>query len=73
MPRRKQFPTHTVAATAAAPATQLPPGLRRVEQIMGTAISLDVREASVSPAALDLAFEYLREVDRRFSTYKPES
>jgi thiamine biosynthesis lipoprotein len=44
-----------------------------VEQIMGTAISLDVREASVSPAALDLAFEYLREVDRRFSTYKPES
>ena len=48
-------------------------GLRRVEQIMGTAISLDVRGASVSPAALDRAFDYLRDVDRRFSTYKPES
>ena len=49
------------------------PGLRRVEQIMGTAISLDVRDASVSPAALDEVFAYLREVDRRFSPYKPDS
>jgi thiamine biosynthesis lipoprotein len=49
------------------------PGLRRVEQIMGTAISLDVRDASVSPAALDEVFAYLREIDRRFSPYKPDS
>jgi len=49
------------------------PGLRRVEQIMGTAIGLDVRDASVSPAALDEVFAYLREVDRRFSPYKPDS
>src|SRR5450759_819162 len=49
------------------------PGLRRVEQIMGTAIGLDVRDAFVSPAALDEAFAYLREVDRRFSPYKPDS
>lgn len=54
---------------AAAPAA----GLRRVEQIMGTAISLDVRDAAVHPSALDEAFEYLRRVDLRFSTYKPES
>jgi thiamine biosynthesis lipoprotein len=59
-------------------ATSLPgttplPGLRRVEQIMGTAIGLDVRDTSVSPAALDDAFAYLREVDRRFSPYKPDS
>jgi thiamine biosynthesis lipoprotein len=40
---------------------------------MGTAISLDVRDGSVEPAALDDAFEFLRQVDRRFSTYKPES
>ena len=49
------------------------PGLRRVEQIMGTAISLDVRDADVMPGALADAFEYLRRVDNRFSTYKPES
>jgi thiamine biosynthesis lipoprotein len=49
------------------------PGLRRVEQIMGTAIGLDVRDASVSPAALDEVFSYLRDVDRRFSPYKPDS
>ncbi|HEX7613055.1 MAG TPA: FAD:protein FMN transferase [Candidatus Limnocylindrales bacterium] len=55
------------------PATTPLPGLRRVEQIMGTAIGLDVRDAFVSPAALDEAFAYLREVDRRFSPYKPDS
>ena len=48
-------------------------GLRRVEQIMGTAIGLDVRDPEVPPSALDDAYEYLRDVDRRFSTYKPES
>jgi thiamine biosynthesis lipoprotein len=48
-------------------------GLRRVEQIMGTAISFDVRDPDVSPAALDQAFDYLRDIDLRFSTYKPES
>ena len=40
---------------------------------MGTAISLDVRDRAVEPAALELAFEYLRGVDERFSPYKPES
>ncbi|HEY5486628.1 MAG TPA: FAD:protein FMN transferase [Candidatus Limnocylindrales bacterium] len=48
-------------------------GLRRVEQIMGTAIGIDVRDQAVSPAAVEDAFEYLRDVDRRFSTYKPDS
>lgn len=40
---------------------------------MGTAISLDVRDGSVPHHALDEAFGYLRQVDSRFSTYKPES
>jgi FAD:protein FMN transferase len=44
-----------------------------VEQIMGTAISLDVRNASFPPSQLEPAFEYLRAVDERFSTYKPGS
>jgi len=55
------------------PATSPLPGLHRVEQIMGTAISLDIRDASVQPDALEHAFGYLRGVDARFSTYKPES
>jgi thiamine biosynthesis lipoprotein len=48
-------------------------GLRRVEQIMGTAIGFDVRDPDVPPAALEEAFDYLRDIDRRFSTYKPDS
>lgn len=40
---------------------------------MGTAIGLDVRDASVPQSALDRAFSYLREVDERFSPYKPAS
>jgi thiamine biosynthesis lipoprotein len=59
--------------SAVAPASSPLPGLRRVEQIMGTAISLDVRDSGVMPGALADAFEYLRQVDNRFSTYKPES
>ena len=48
-------------------------GLRRVEQIMGTAIGFDVRDPDIPEEALERAFEYLRQVDLRFSTYKPES
>ena len=55
------------------PAANPLPGLRRVEQIMGTAIGFDVRDASVDPAALEEAFEYLRGVDRQFSPYKADS
>jgi thiamine biosynthesis lipoprotein len=58
---------------AVARATQPLPGLHRVEQIMGTAIDLDVRDSAVSQATLERAFEYLRAVDAQFSTYKPES
>ncbi|MGA2513250.1 MAG: FAD:protein FMN transferase [Candidatus Limnocylindrales bacterium] len=66
MPERSAGPD----ARGAAPRTV---GLRRVEQIMGTAISFDIRDAPVPPSALEGAFEYLRDVDRRFSPFKPES
>ena len=45
----------------------------RVEQIMGTAISLDLRDQSIAPAAVDAAFDHLRDIDVRFSTWKTES
>jgi FAD:protein FMN transferase len=49
------------------------PGLRQVRQVMGTAISLDVRDPFVDQGVLERAFDYLRHVDTRFSTYKTES
>ncbi|MGA3029294.1 MAG: FAD:protein FMN transferase [Candidatus Limnocylindrales bacterium] len=61
------------ALLGVSPATTPLPGLRRVEQIMGTAISLDVRNAAIPKSALEHAFDYLRGVDLRFSPYKPES
>jgi thiamine biosynthesis lipoprotein len=45
----------------------------RVEQIMGTAISLDLRDQTVPPAAVDAAFDHLGDIDMRFSTWKTES
>jgi len=66
-------PGLSATATTISRATTPLPGLHRVEQIMGTAIDLDVRDAAVPPAALERAFEYLRGVDERFSPYKPES
>ena len=49
------------------------PGLRRIEAVMGTVVSIDVRDGRVAPEALDRAIEHLHDIDRRFSTYKPES
>lgn len=48
-------------------------GRHRVEHVMGTAISVDVRDPDVSPAALDDVFAWLRRVDDVFSTYQPDS
>jgi thiamine biosynthesis lipoprotein len=50
-----------------------PPATVRVEHIMGTAISLDLRDPAVSPAAVDAAFDHLRDIDARFSTYRTDS
>ncbi len=50
-----------------------PPGTRRVEHIMGTVISFDVRDHSIPPQAIEDAVGYLQDVDRRFSMYKPDS
>jgi thiamine biosynthesis lipoprotein len=61
----------TAIDLARAPAVPAP--LRRVEQIMGTAIGIDVRDPAVPAAALDEAFAYLRDIDARFSTYRPDS
>ena len=46
---------------------------RAVEQIMGTAIGIDVRDPDLEPAVLDPVFAWFRDVDERFSPYKPGS
>jgi thiamine biosynthesis lipoprotein len=51
-------------------------GLRRVEQVMGTAISLELAGDLAYPKLSLLAdevFSWLRLVDERFSTYRPAS
>ena len=40
---------------------------------MGTTISLDVAHGDVTPAAVEGAFAWLRDVDSRFSTYRFDS
>ena len=73
MPLPNQLPGASPTTSAVSPATTPLPGLHRVEQIMGTAVGLDVRDPTVRPEALEQAFDYLRGVDARFSTYKPDS
>jgi FAD:protein FMN transferase len=48
------------------------PGIRRVEQIMGMPIVVDVRDPCPE-VLLDALFDWFREVDERFSTYKEGS
>ena len=45
----------------------------RVEHIMGTAISIDLRDPGVDGEVVEAAFDWLRQVDARFSPYKIDS
>jgi thiamine biosynthesis lipoprotein len=40
---------------------------------MGMPIQIDLRDGDVDPRSLDAAFDWLRFVDRTFSTYRPDS
>jgi len=50
-----------------------PSSLRRVEAIMGTTVSIDVRPPLVASRVLDDVIDQLRDVDARFSTYRADS
>jgi FAD:protein FMN transferase len=45
----------------------------RVEPVMGTMVSIDVRPPLVPPPALEAAVAWFHDVDRRFSPFKPDS
>ena len=47
--------------------------MRRVESIMGTTVSIDVRSPLVPPAILDTVVAQLRDIDARFSPYRSDS
>jgi thiamine biosynthesis lipoprotein len=49
------------------------PGVRRVAQIMGMPIVLDVRDERRDEDAIEAVFDWLRVVDGRFSTYRADS
>ncbi len=49
------------------------PGLRRVEQIMGMPIVVDLRDDHADAALIEAAFAEFRSVDARFSTYRDDS
>jgi thiamine biosynthesis lipoprotein len=49
------------------------PGLRRVEQIMGLPVVVDVRDDDDAGPALERLFDWLRWVDATFSTFKEDS
>ena len=47
--------------------------LRRVEPVMGTVVSFDIRDEVVPIGAVDRAVAWLHEVDKRFSPFRPDS
>jgi thiamine biosynthesis lipoprotein len=49
------------------------PGIRRVEQIMGLPVVVDVRDDGEADPAVDDLFDWLRWVDATFSTFKEDS
>jgi len=57
-----------IPAPAPAPIRQL-----RVEHVMGTTVSIDVRAPFVAEGALDAAMAWFHDVDRRFSPYRDDS
>ena len=56
-------PLHRLAPVAA----------RRVEPVMGTIVSIDVRDPTVPPETIDAVFTQLHDIDARFSTYRLDS
>jgi thiamine biosynthesis lipoprotein len=47
--------------------------VHRLEHVMGMPVGIDVRDGEVETGGLDEAFDWLRFVDRTFSTYKDDS
>jgi FAD:protein FMN transferase len=55
------------------PAWAPPPGTVRAEPVMGTVITVDVRDADMPKSAMDAVFAWFHDVDETFSTFRPDS
>jgi len=55
------------------PHLHLAPGVHHVEQVMGMAVSIDIRDTGAPPTAVPAVVEWLHHVDATFSTYKLDS
>ena len=60
-------------AGAAEPAAPAARGPHRVAPIMGTVISIDVRDPGIPESVVDAMLTRLEEIEARFSTYRPGS
>ncbi len=49
------------------------PTLRRVVSLMGTTVSIEIRPPLVPDAVIDALVDQLRDIDERFSPYRPDS
>lgn len=47
--------------------------MKQVQKIMGMDVVIDIVDLNISQEVFDKAFSYLKTVDKKFSTYKPES
>ena len=65
---RRRGPVTAGSVAAEAPRRQL-----RVEPVMGTVVTIDVRAPFVDPAALEAAVAWFHDVDRRFSPFRDDS
>ena len=61
------------SARAAAPAMPHARGPHRVAPVMGTVISIDVRDPGIPESVVDAMLARLGEIEDRFSTYRPGS
>ena len=59
--------------TAARPSARVPARIVRVEPVMGTTVTIDVRRPLVEPSAINEAIAWFHDVDRRFSMFRPDS
>ena len=61
------------SAPSVARASLPPRGPHRVAPVMGTVISIDVRDPAIPESAVDAMLARLEEIEGRFSPYRPDS
>ena len=66
-------PAAGAASTAAVTADATSRGPHRAAPVMGTVISIDVRDPGIPESVIDAMLARLEEIEGRFSTYRPDS